>query len=101
MRMARFFLQKHPVLVLGLVTFGLFIAAEASGQAPRVLIPVLRVLIAPLWGMRTLEMLVGMGNWPTALQLLIALPLLFVPYVVADAVLQRLRRRRGPRVSAV
>jgi hypothetical protein len=72
-----------------LLTAGLFLSVESFGDRVEPLIPVVRVLIIPLWLMRTLEMVVGMGSWPMPLQYLIALPLLFVPYVAADLLLGR------------
>jgi hypothetical protein len=95
MRALGSFLRNWPFLVLGLVTFGLFLALEASGEPPRFLVAVLRVLIVPLWLMRTLEMILGIGYWPGPLQLLIALPLLFLPYVSADLLLRWGRRQRS------
>ncbi len=88
------FLRSWPFLSLGVLTFGLFLAVEAFGEPLRPLVPVLRVLVVPLWLMRTLEMVVGIGSWPGTLQLLIALPLLFLPYVAADLLLRAARRRR-------
>jgi hypothetical protein len=91
--------SRHPFLLFGLLTFGLFLAIETTGDAfpetalGAALISALRVLIVPLWLMRTLEMVVGIGWWPGPLQLVVALPLLFLPYVLADLLLARLRRR--------
>jgi hypothetical protein len=94
MRRVRSFLLAWPFLSVGLFTFGLFVAVERVGEPLRPLVPVLRVLVVPLWLMRTLEMVVGIGYWPGPLQLLIALPLLFLPYVAADLLLRSARRRR-------
>jgi hypothetical protein len=91
----RVWLRRHPFLTVGLATFGLFLLVEAipgAIQAAPVVIQILRVLIVPLWLMRTLEMIVGMGTWPGIVQLLVALPLLFAPYVLADWVHARVRR---------
>lgn len=54
-------------------------------------IGVLRVLIIPLWLMRDLEMMVGVGSWPGAVDLVIGFPFLFAPYVLADYILSRAR----------
>ena len=88
------FLRTWPFLSLGVLTFGLFLAVEALGKPPWPLLPALRALVAPLWLMRTLEMVVGMASWPGPLQLFVALPLLFLPYVAADLLLRSARRRR-------
>jgi hypothetical protein len=93
MRKVSSFLQTWPFLSLGFVTAGLFLAVEGFGERVEPLIPVVRVLIIPLWVMRTLEMVVGIGSWPMPLQYLIALPLLFMPYVAADLLLGQVRRR--------
>ena len=50
--------------------------------------------------MRTLEMITGIGFWPGPAQVLIALPLLFLPYVLADLALAWLRRHFGSRAAA-
>ena len=92
MRKVRSFLRTWPFLTVGLLTAGLFLAVSALGEPAEFLIPVLRVLIIPLWLMRTMEMIVGIGSWPMPLQYLIALPLLFVPYVTADLLLGHFRR---------
>ena len=92
MRKVSSFLQTWPFLSLGLVTAALFLAVEGFGERVAPLIPVVRVLIIPLWLMRTLEMIVGIGFWPRPLQYLIALPLLFAPYVAADLLLRQVRR---------
>lgn len=94
-------LQRHPFLTLGLATFALFVLVEsipAVGTA--VVMQFLRVLVIPLWLMRTLEMMVGMGTWPEILQLIVAMPLLFAPYVLADWVLTRVRARRASSLDA-
>ncbi len=93
MRALYSFLRTWPFLSLGVLTFGLFLAVEGIGEPLRPAVPALRVLIAPLWLMRTLEMVVGIGSWPGPLQLLVALPLLFLPYVAADLFLRSARRR--------
>ena len=96
-------LRRHPFLTLGLATFALFLLVESvppgtGGMA--VARQILRVLIVPLWLMRTLEMIIGMGTWPGIVQLVVAVPLLFAPYVLADWVLARLRARRAFRFNA-
>jgi hypothetical protein len=99
----RVWLRRHLFLTVGLATFGLFLLVEAMPStlepAP-VLIQILRVLIVPLWLMRTLEMMVGMGTWPGIVQLVVALPLLFAPYMLADWVLARARARRASSLNA-
>jgi hypothetical protein len=97
MRSVLALLTDWPLLSLGLVTFGLFLAVEAFTESLAFLIPTLRVLIVPLWAMRTLEMVLGIGNWPGALQFLVALPLLFLPYVAADLLLQCGKKHRSAR----
>jgi hypothetical protein len=95
--------RRHSFLIVGLATFGLFLLVEsipASVPRPPLVIPILRVLIVPLWLMRTLEMMVGMGTWPGILQLTVALPLLFAPYVLADWVLARVRAGRASNFNA-
>lgn len=63
--------------------------AALATPAGQVLLGALRVLILPVWLMRTLEMLLGIGSWPVPLQLTVALPLLFLPYALADYALSR------------
>ena len=93
-------IRRHPFLLVGLLTFGLLLALEAGGDTVRqsalggAVLAALRVLIVPLWLMRTLEMIVGIGSWPAPLQMFVAVPLLFLPYVLADGGLALLRRRR-------
>jgi hypothetical protein len=93
MRKLGAFLRSWPFLSLGLVTVGLFLAVEGFGERVGFLIPVVRILIIPLWLMRTLEMIVGIGSWPSPLQYLVALPLLFTPYIATDLLLRQVRRR--------
>ena len=101
MRVVGSFLRNWPVLSIGVVTFGLFAAVEAFGEPPQFIMPALRVLIVPLWLMRTLQMVVGIGSWPGPLQLLVALPLLFLPYVAADLLVRSASRRwRAHRAAA-
>ncbi len=96
------FVRRHPFLTIGLVTFGLFLLVELMPEAARtagagrVLMAFVRVIAVPLWIMRTIEVMLGMGRWPDLLQLLVALPLLFAPYLLLDWVLNRFRRRRRP-----
>ena len=87
-RPLRAFMGRWPFLGTGLVTLGLFLAVEVFPEPLAFLIPALRVLVVPLWAMRTLEMILGIGYWPGALQWLVALPLLFLPYAAADVLLQ-------------
>lgn len=83
-------ISHWPFTAVGLVTFVLFIAAPFMGLAEN---PVVLLLIMPLWLMRTLEMFTGIGLLPWPLQLVTALPLLFLPYVAIDLLNQWLRRR--------
>ena len=94
MRRIAVFPRTWPFLTLGLFTFLLFLAVGNFGAVLQPLVPVLRVLIVPLWVMRTVEMLLGMGGWPGHLQLVVALPLLFAPYILADLLWQWIWRRR-------
>ena len=89
----------RPFLSLGLFTFAAFLAAELVGIPPALAGP-LRILIAPLWVMRTIEMFLGLGSLPGPVQLVIALPLLFLPYVAADWLLGRARRLRATHRAA-
>jgi hypothetical protein len=96
----KIWLQRHPFLTVGLTTFALFLLVESipGGIHTTPLVgPIVRVLIAPLWVMRTLEVIVGMGTWPGIAQLVVALPLLFAPYMLVDWVLARVRARRALR----
>ncbi len=102
-------MKRHSFLMLGIATFGLLVtigiasdAVKASGLG-HAAIDALRVLSIPLWLMRDLEMLVGMGSWPGPLQLVVALPILFAPYFLADYLLQRARSAlsKRPRPSSV
>ena len=95
------FVLRRPFLSVGLLTFAAFLAVEIFGM-PAALAGLLRVLIAPLSLMRTIEMFLGLGFLPGPLQLVVALPLLFLPYLAADWLLERARRRRSrPRAAAV
>ena len=99
----RIWLRRHPFLTMGLATFVLFVLVEAipgAIQATPSVILMLRVLMVPLWLMRTLEMSVGMGAWPGIVQLVLALPLLFAPYVLTDWVLARVAARRACSLNA-
>ena len=100
MRRPRAFLRSWPFLSVGLLTFAFGLALEVFGEPLRALVPFVRVLVVPLWFMRTLEMLVGVGSWPGPLQIVVALPLLLLPYVAADLLFQRARRRRGTHHTA-
>ena len=93
------FVARWPFLCLGLLTFGAFLAVEAYGM-PRGMQQPLRLLIVPLWAMRTLQMLVRIGYLPGPFQLLIALPTLFLPYVLADWLLRRIRQSWRMRPAA-
>ena len=96
------FVRRHPFLIIGLVAFGLFLLVELMPEAARVTSPgrvlmaVVRVIAAPLWAARTIEVMLGMARWPAVLQWLVALPLLFAPYLLLDWILNRFRDRRGP-----
>ena len=102
-RRMRSWVRRHPFLLIGLATFAFFLVVESVPSTVRdapVAITILRVLVAPLWLMRILEMMLGMGTWPGIAQFLVALPLLFAPYVLADWVLARIRTRRASRLNA-
>jgi len=81
---------RWPFMCLGLVTMLGFLL---SGHLPSGLAELFRVLIVPMWLMRTLQMLVGIGSLPDPAQLLVAVPLLFLPYAGADWILWRVRHR--------
>jgi len=89
--------KRYPFLLLGIATLGLFLStglvsdAAKTSQLGRMVVGVLRALIIPLWLMRDLEMLMGLGDWPGPVELVIGLPLLFVPYILADYLLSRAR----------
>ncbi|MHB1325730.1 MAG: hypothetical protein ACYC0L_05925 [Thermoleophilia bacterium] len=70
-----------------------------SAQHPALLIPILRVLVIPLLLMRYFEMFTGIGFLPWPLQLLIALPLLFLPYLAADLLIRSIRQAWASRRS--
>jgi hypothetical protein len=92
---------RRPFLCLGLFTFAAFLSVEVFGMPPALAAP-LRALIAPLWVMRTIEMFLGLGYLPGPAQFVLALPLLFLPYVAADWLLGRARRRhRAHRAAAI
>ena len=86
--------------MIGLATFGVFLVVESMPHVHPAVLSILRVLIAPLWLTRTLQMMVGMGTWPVIAQLIVALPLLFAPYLFADWALARARVRRASRFHA-
>jgi hypothetical protein len=100
MRTLRRFVGNWPFLTLGLATFGFFVAVDLIGEPLRLLVPILRVLIVPLWFMRNLEMMVGLGFLPWPIQLPLALPLLFLPYVATDLLLRRARQWYAHRAAA-
>jgi hypothetical protein len=89
--------KRYPFLLLGFATFGLFLAtglasdAAKTSELGRMVATVLRVLIIPLWLMRDVEMLLGFGNWPGPVELVIGFPFLFAPYILADYLLYRAR----------
>jgi hypothetical protein len=84
MHSARSFFLRWPFVCVGLATAVAFVAVEMATAPPPLAVAILRVFIVPLWLMRTIEMVVGMGDWPRALDLIIGIPLLFAPYVLAD-----------------
>jgi hypothetical protein len=95
--------RQHPFLIVGLATFGLFLLVESVSSLARVApvaTQILRVLIVPLWLMRTLELIIGVDSWPGIIQFVVALPLLFAPYVLADWVLARIRAHRASSLKA-
>jgi hypothetical protein len=86
------FVLAWPFMTVGLLTFALFLGVEAHWAPLRPLLPAVRVLIVPLWLMRYVEMGVGIGSLPGPVQLVVALPLLFLPYLAADLLLRAGRR---------
>ena len=100
MRRPSAFLRNWPFLSVGLLTLAFGLALEVFGEPFRPLVPFVRVLIVPLWLMRTLEMVVGIGSWSGPLQIVVALPLLLLPYVAADLLLRRARRCSGTHHTA-
>jgi len=98
MRTLSSFLKNWPSLTIGLLTVGLFFALPGSSA---VIQPVLRVFVAPLEIMRSMQVIAGIESWPMPLQLLLGAPLLFLPHVAADLCLRWLRRRFvGPPLAA-
>jgi hypothetical protein len=61
-------IRSWPFLSIGVLTFVVFVVLEAVGDAGRetvmgqALIPVVRVLIIPMWLMRYVETFLGMGT---------------------------------------
>jgi hypothetical protein len=103
--MLRRILASHPFLLLGLVTYGLFLTVEAvaedgpTGPTKPFPMPVLRVLIIPMyfgWLLVTIAAVAVLGpHWhPAARRVVWVLQIVagFVPYLLADALL-RWRRR--------
>lgn len=101
-------LRVFPFITfLGIVTLALFLLVEWAGPelqetAPgQALVSVLRVLIIPLWLMRTLVVMVGGaifgfggGSFPVLFNIL-TVPVLLLPYILADLALARLRSPRS------
>jgi hypothetical protein len=56
-------------------------------------------LVIPIWLMRDVEMIIGISFLPWPLQIIIAVPLLFLPYVAADLLLRLAIGTRSPMVS--
>jgi hypothetical protein len=101
LRRAGRMVARWPFMCLGLVTMVGFLVGE-SGHLPSGLVELVRVLTVPMWLMRMIQMLVGIGSLPEPAQLLVAVPLLFLPYAGADWVLWRIRHRADShRVAAV
>jgi hypothetical protein len=97
-------LSSLPYFIFfGLATIALFLVVGVSGTGfgdtslGQSLMPVLRVLIFPLWLMRTLMVMVGGvifgfggGSFPIWYDVL-TIPVLLLPYLVADFVLAQWR----------
>ena len=102
----RAFARRHFFLLVGIATFGLFVLFELlpdawlATPAAKAFLAVVRVLVVPLWLMRTFEMMLGMGTWPGVLQLAVALPLLFAPYLLLDWIVARARAFRSHATAA-
>ena len=102
----RAFVRRHVFFFAGIATFGLFLLIEVMPDpwlttfVGGTFLAVVRVLIIPLWLMRTLQMMLGMGTWPGILQLAVALPLLFAPYVLLDWIVARSRAFRSRATAA-
>ena len=92
------FVRRSPFLLLGVIALVLFLtdALEQSAPSPnagsRIVHHGIRVLIAPLWLMRTLEVAIGMADYPPALHYGVALPLLLTPYALVDMLLRAILR---------
>jgi hypothetical protein len=90
------------ITFLGIVTLVLFLLVEWAGPElqetalGQTLVSMLRVLIIPLWLMRTLVVMgggaifgFGGGSFPVLFNIL-TVPVLLLPYVLADVALARL-----------
>ena len=80
------FIRRHPFLTLAVPTALGFIAVEAGATW---LAPTVRILIMPMWLIRTIEMALGFGALPTWFNWAVGLPLLFLSYLAFDALLTR------------
>ena len=90
-------LMRWPFFMLGLATLAVLRAVEVGTLAPGPLRPALRVLIAPLWLGRTIEVALLLplldktdGLWRMVVEVA-GLPLLFAPYLLGDLLLRWLR----------
>ena len=95
----REWMARHPFLLLGVVSIVLYATLARSG----VMVGLLRVLILPAYLMWMIVTVIqvrlgGATQLPTAvgvLLLLVKFAAALLPYVAADALLDRIRRRRG------
>jgi hypothetical protein len=99
MRRVGIFFARWPFMCLAILTIGGFIFAETDNLPPA-LLGLLRVLIVPMWLVRMLQVMVGIGSLPNPIQLVIALPLYLLPYAIADWLLWRLRQRTSSHQAA-
>ncbi len=111
-RALRRLVTSHPFLLLGLVTYAIFLTVEAvaedgpTGSIKHFPMPALRVLIIPMyvgWLLVTVASVAVLGpHWePAARQVVRVLQIVagFAPYLLADA-LVRSRRRSLARPAA-
>jgi len=105
-------LRSHPFLLVGLLTYAMFLTVEAlpaethASPVVRAAMPVMRVLIVPVWlGWVVVTIisiqLFGTHTSPGALRVLRLLQLMagFAPYVLADALLRRRRAAATTRAA--
>jgi hypothetical protein len=96
---------RHRFLIIGLLTFLLFLASEAGMRLPSSVMSILRILIVPMWVVWTLvtamTVLLGGEAPPPMLAVpmwLVAFALGFVPYGLLDMLVARISRQ-GDRPS--